>query len=328
MPDENAARLRGARPGRPVLAGHGDDAPRRVTAADALLDARDRGDACRGVELRGIPPHLAPGHPERVGGAGDLLEQLHRRDAGADDDDAEPCERVGRDVVVHVELTPPERLGAGGVRPERPSPRAGRVDDVPRRPVAVIGLDDQSPVRVVVGAADRPHLDGTPHLQVEATLVRGEVGGEHLARRRGWIGRRHREAGELVDAVDRRHPQRRPSVLPRAARRRLRVEHHERGRIRVARGRCRRAVERRMRHEAASAQVIGRRQPRLPRADHDDVDRLRFHTLCNARARPLFPPRLAPPAPASPRLASPDPAPPAECARSRRARPLRTVCRG
>jgi hypothetical protein len=57
--------------------------PRRT-----LLDAGDRRDAGGGVELRGIPRHLVARDPERVGDVRDLLQQLHGRDARADDDDA------------------------------------------------------------------------------------------------------------------------------------------------------------------------------------------------------------------------------------------------
>ncbi len=56
---------------------------------------------------------FAPGHPDRVGDVGDLVEQLHRGDARADDDHPLPGELVGRHVVGDMQLATAEPFDPG-----------------------------------------------------------------------------------------------------------------------------------------------------------------------------------------------------------------------
>ena len=183
------------------------------------------------------------------------------------------AELLRRDVVGDVQLAAAEALLPGVVRPERSRPRAGRVDHIPCRPGSAVRLDQESPARVVVDAAHALHVHGPQDVEREPLLVVGEVRRKDVAARGDGVGRRDREPRQLVDAVDRRHPQRRPAVLPRAAGRGIRVEDEER---RLCAGRTLR------RCEPAALQMIGGGEPRLPRADHDDVDGCGLHAGLNS----------------------------------------------
>ena len=162
MPHQHAPRLRRASPWRPVHPGHGDDASRRKSAAHAILDAGDRGDARGNVESLVGPLGLAPRHPERFGDMRDLIEQLHRRYTGADDDHPLAGELLGRDVVRDVQLAAAEAALPGVVRPEWAGPGAGRVDDVPSSPRAAIGFDEKSLLRPAEGGDTHraAHVEG------------------------------------------------------------------------------------------------------------------------------------------------------------------------
>jgi hypothetical protein len=120
----------------------------------------------------------------------------------------------------------------------------------------VVGLDGEQPVAL----ADAAHVDRPAHRQVEPLLVLGEVAG-HRVRGQDLAGALardllEREPGQVVDAVDRAQGQRRPPVLPRAARPEVVVEHGEVG--------------------AQAPQMVCRGQAGLPRPDHDDA-RLVLH---------------------------------------------------
>ena len=187
-----------------------------------------------------------------------------------------PANSFGRDVIRDVQLAAAEATLTGVVRPERTGPGARRVDDVPRCPLAVIGFDDET----IVAAPDGGDTHRASHVEGEFLLVRGEIRRQHIPARRVRIGRRHREPGQLVDAVDRGHLQRRPSVLPRSARRAIRVEHD----VRLIICGCAFA-----RNESASRKVVRSRQPSLTRTDHDDVDGRGIHIERNAYRRGRIP---------------------------------------
>lgn len=107
-------------------------------------------------------------------------------------------------------------------------------------------------------------MDRSAHLEVEPLFVFGEVRGQYIGARRGRIRGWHREAGQFVDAVDRRHPQRPPAVLPRSAWRSLGIERDVRP-ISV------------LRRVSPTSEVIRRGQPGLARADDGDVDGCGIH---------------------------------------------------
>ena len=170
----------------------------------------------------------------------------------------------------------------------RTRPGAGGVDDVAGGPGLGVRLDDQRPVGLHAvrcrGAAHGLHADRTLHIEVEALLVVGEVGGEDVAAAGVRVRGRYGKPRQLVDAVDRRHLQRSPAMPPRAAGPVLRVEHNEGA---VVNGRSRSG------YEPAALQVIGRRQPRLTSTNDEHIDRP--HTRYNRRGNKPIPAGSSPP---------------------------------
>ena len=176
----------------------------------------------------------AAGHPGGGGrDGGDLAEQLHGRGAAADHHHA-PAGELGRPPVVGgVQLPSPEGRPAGVVRPERPGPGAGGVDQSRGR--------SRCPGRCARPAGRRggsappgPAPAAAP--AGRTPLVRGEVGADLLGGRAVRVGGRERQPGQVVEAVHPVEPQRRPAVLPGAARPVVAVE-DARSRCR-ARSRC------------------------------------------------------------------------------------------
>ena len=70
------------------------------------------------------------------------------------------------------------------------------------------------------------------HAQVEAPLVLGEIVGQDVSARGRRIRGRHGKPGQLVDPVDRPHPERLPAMLPGTPGSVVRIEDDERTRVR------------------------------------------------------------------------------------------------
>jgi hypothetical protein len=223
-------------------AGIGDDGADGPAGPRVRLDPGDRrpADGLRG-EVTLDPGRLAAGDPRRGRHLRDLVKELDGGDAAADHDHVPAGEFRRADVPGRVQLPPGEGFKAGIPGPVRLGPRAGRVDDRPGGPGAVTGLHDQPAVpvasagtvvsraageQVVPGVAYRVHADGAQDREAELPLVGGEVARHGVGRRLGGVKGRFREAGQVEDAVDRRHPQGPPAVPPGAAGPVLAVEHH------------------------------------------------------------------------------------------------------
>jgi len=111
--------------------GHADHTARWLTGSYVSFHGGHGGTSGGGREL-GLAEHRwAPGHPGGGGDLGDLVEQLHRGDTGADDEDVLPARLLGTAVVGGVQLAAGEGGCSGVVRPERALPGAGGVDDGP-----------------------------------------------------------------------------------------------------------------------------------------------------------------------------------------------------
>ena len=192
---------------------------------------------------------------------GRSLQLLHRGDAAAHDGYAEPGELGRRDVVAGVELSAPEVVLPGVAGKDGCGPRPGGVDDHARPPAPGVGVHEEVPVRFGVRARDGGDDDRAQHRQRPFPLERGEVAGDGGAARLVRVDRRHREGGQVEDAVDRRHPQRLPPVLPGPAGRGVGVQHDEGA---AGPGLGQRAGE------TPALEVVGGRQPGLPAPDHDD----------------------------------------------------------
>ena len=121
-------------------------------------------------------------------------------------------------------------------------------------PVAGVGARPGSGRRRCGETARDPHRP--VHRQVEAALVGGEVGGDHLAGAQAVGGRLERQAGQVVHAVRRADGERGPAVLPGTAGALVGVEDDEAG----------------LRFEALTGQRPGGAQPGLAGADDDDLD--------------------------------------------------------
>jgi len=96
------------------------------------------------------------------------------------------------------------------------------------------------------------------HRQIVAGLVGGETGDHRVPARKAVGARRHLPAGKRTVFRRGEQPQRLPSVQPRAAGPRLRIQDDE--------------------VEPGPPQIIARDQPRLTAADHDDVVGVPFLT--------------------------------------------------
>jgi hypothetical protein len=110
---------------------------------------------------------------------------------------------------------------------------------------------------------DRPHVHRTAHAQVEVLLEPAVVVGDDLFRREIPVGGVEAQAdlghtGQVVHPMCSAEPQRRPAMLPRAARSWCPIQHHE-----VLLG-----------DEFEAAQIVGDRQAGLPGADHHDLHAL------------------------------------------------------
>ena len=207
------------------------------------------------------------------------------------------------DVVGRVHVTAGEVGHAGVVRHERRAPRAGRVDEELRRDLVtrrgrrggssnVLRRRPKKPLapspprsaaargprsrtqQVDALVHDRAHVHRAAHAQVEVLLEPAVVVGDDLLGRKGAVGGVEAQpelghARQVVDAVRGAEAQRRPAVLPRAARAGGAVEHDE---ILVG-------------DELEAAQVVGDGEAGLPGADHHDLHafRARHHLSISAR---------------------------------------------
>ena len=264
----------------------------------------DRGRRALEVELLPVDPvDRAARHPREPGR--DALELEHepdRRRAAADDHDVPVAEVLGGDEVGRVHVPAREFAHARVEGDERRPPRAGGVheeargDLVLRRALvrgcleALATAAEQSPALQLldrlrrevfvaydqVGALihDRADVDRPVDAKLVVLLEPAVVVGDDLFRREVAVGGVEAQAelghaGQVVHTVRGAETQRRPAMLPGAARTRRAVEHDE-----VLVG-----------DELEAAQVIGHRQSRLSCADHHDLHAFRggYHLTISTR---------------------------------------------
>ncbi len=247
---------------------HGHDVaeggdPAGVAAAGVESAAAGGGDIEQGatVDVVRQEPRRALGHPRHLDMAvqGEVGGDLRAGVPAAHHDHVLPGE-VGRTAVVHrVQMPPGEDGSAGDGGQERPRPAAGRADDRTGPPDAGIRFDQEPVCIAAYGVHTGAALDG----QVVALLVVGEVV-HHMPRARvrlpGLGG--HEPAGQRGVLRRREQVQRVPHVLPRPARRRLRVQDHE--------------------VQTLAAQVVAGGEPCLPAADHHHIRVLRHGAVVTA----------------------------------------------
>ena len=152
---------------------------------------------------------------------------LERRNTAADDDDMPASEFGRRPVVAGMQLPPFEQRRARIFGNLRGLPGSGGIDDAAGRKSLPIGLHPKP----LEAAADDLDRDRAIDRQPEFLLIGGKIiGHRDRCRRLGLTCRHHLcklHARQVVNPVDRAERQRRPAMLPGAARLFVLVEHDE-----------------------------------------------------------------------------------------------------